>query len=303
MDRKINREAAGFAISGSIVTTNQSAFAGKSIGAHLTSWQKIRRCVRERRLPVRLKLLAPELMGKISGQSVVYCGRGRRKFLKFDLADRKMADLILDEVYNAQVYFPIIDRRTGFEIKRGDTVIDIGANVGLFAACAASLSRTGKVYCFEPSRDNFARLQYHQKRNGLDNMVLVNKGVSDKVETIKLYTLDENCGAHSTVLDKGDGLNFVAEKYEAIECVPLRQVFDEHAIERCDFLKIDCEGAELDILSALPDDYFKRIERIALEYHTNVNPLELAELLHARGFSVIIKGFPMKWGLIFATKQ
>lgn len=269
----------------------------------LTDWQKLWRCIKERRLPVRLKRFVPDLLGKLSQQEVVYCRRGYRKFLKFKLDDSSMAGLILDEVFDAQIYFPTINSKTKFEIKRGETVIDIGANVGLFAACAASLSRTGKVYCFEPSRDNFARLQYHRKHNGLDNMVLINQGVTDKVETVKLYLVEENCGAHSTCLDKGEGLNTAQEKYELIECIPLQQVFDEYAIARCQFLKIDCEGAEMKILSALPADYFSRIDRIALEYHPNVNPLALAELLHRHGFSVMIKGFPMKWGLIFAVKQ
>ena len=276
---------------------------GELLSEPLTNWQKLRRCVEDRRLPVSLKRFVPGMLGKLSKQHVVYCRNGRKKFLKFKLDDKSLASLILDEVFNARVYFPTIDERTRFEIKRGETVIDIGANVGLFAACAANLSRTGKVYCFEPSRDNFARLQYHQKSNDLENMVLVNKGLSDKVETIKLYTLEENCGAHSIILNKGDGLNFVAEKYETIECVPLQQVFDEYAIERCHFLKIDCEGAEMNILSALPDDYFRRIDRIALEYHTNVNPIDLAELIHAHGFSVFIKGYPLKYGLIFAIRQ
>lgn len=223
--------------------------------------------------------------------------------MKFKVEAQSMSDLILDEVYTARVYFPTIDAYTAFKISRDDTVIDIGANVGLFATCAANLSRTGKVYCFEPSRSNFERLSYHQKINGLDNMVLINKGISDRSESLKLYLVDENCGAHSVILDKGDGLEFQDDHYETVECISLQQVFDEYGIERCDFLKIDCEGAEGKILSALPADYFKRIGRIALEYHTNVNVLELAELLHSNGFSVTIKGYPSKWGLLFAIRH
>jgi FkbM family methyltransferase len=268
----------------------------------LSDSEKLWRCVKERRLPVRLKRFVPDLLGKISGQAVVYCRGGYRKFLKFKLDDKGMADLILDEIFHSQVYFPTITSRTKFEIKRGETVIDIGANIGLFATCAASLSRTGKVYCFEPSKDNFARLQYHRQHNGLDNIVPINKGVSDKAETLKLYLVDDNCGAYSTV-DQSVGLNTDQENYEQIECVPLQQVFDEHSIARCHFLKIDCEGAELKILSALPAEYFTRIDRIALEYHPNVSALELAELLHKNGFSVLINGYPRTWGLIFAVRQ
>jgi FkbM family methyltransferase len=277
--------------------------AKESSDLPLTDLQKLRRCIKERRLPVRLKRFVPDMLGKLGKQNVVYCRRGRKKFLKFNLDDKSLSHLILDEIFNAQVYFPAIDSRTRFEIKSGETVIDVGANVGLFATCAASLSRTGKVYCLEPSRDNFTRLEYHRKQNGLDNMVLINKGVSDKVETIKLYLLDENCGAHSVFLNKGDSLNFIEEKYELIECVTLQHVFDEYGIERCHFLKIDCEGAEGKILSALPADYFKRIDRIALEYHANIDVPALAELLHCHGFAVTIKGYPEKCGMVFAARR
>lgn len=268
-----------------------------------SEWQKLRQAVKERRVPVRLKRLVPDVMERITHQNVVYSAHGRRKFLRFNLDGMTRAGEILDEVFNAEIYFPVLDKRTRFEIKPGDTIIDIGANVGLFAVNAANASGTGRVYCFEPGRENFSRLQYHRQRNGLDNMVLVNKAVSDKVETLRLYVLAENCGAHTTVPDRGDGLFFPPNEYELVESVTLQQVFDDNAIERCNFLKIDCEGAEMKILSALPADYFKRIDKIALEYHANVDVIELAELLHAHGFSVAVKGLPIKWGMLFAVRQ
>lgn len=268
-----------------------------------SEWQKVLRCLRERRIPGRAKRLIPQLLSRATDKTVVASRHGRKKFLKFEVADRPMADLILGEIFEAEVYFPVLTAWHKFNVSRGDTVIDIGANIGLFAVCAANLSRTGKVFCFEPSTENFARLEYHKKLNGMSNIVAVDKGVSDREENLKLYLLDENCGAHSIFADKGDGLGFDPNKYEEIECVSLKQVFDQYAIAKCDFLKIDCEGAELKILSALPAEYFSRIERIALEYHSNVNVLELAELLHGHGFSVTIKGYPVKWGLVFAIKE
>lgn len=285
------------------MTTGLQAFAEESLEVALTNWQKIRRCIRERRLPARLKQIVPELLGKLSKQRVIYCQRGRKKFLKFKVDDKCLAYPILDEIFNAQVYFPTINSRAKFEIRRGETVIDIGANLGLFAAYAANQSHNGKIYCLEPSRDNFARLQYHRQHNGLDNMVLINKGVSDRAETVKLYLMDENCGGYTTMPDNADRLQFAEEKYELIECVSLQQVFDEYGIERCHFLKLDCEGAEAKILAALPAPYFRRIDRIAMEYHANVDVLALAELLYSHGFAVTIRGYPERWGLIFGIKR
>jgi FkbM family methyltransferase len=276
--------------------------AAKNVEAAPSRWPRLLNCLRERRLPVRLKQIFPELLGKLTGHSVVFRSHGRRKFLRFQVDARNMSDLILDEVFTAQVYFPAVDKRTEFRIKRDDVVIDIGANVGLFAACAANETRA-KVYCFEPSRANFARLEQHRRLNRLDNMVLINQGVSDRSESVKLYLQGDNCGAHSVVPDPRLESNSIEQPYEEITCVALKDAFDQYAIERCDFLKIDCEGAEAKILNALPAEYFERIGRIALEYHPNVNVLELAELLDRHGFSVVIKGYPVKWGLLFATRR
>jgi FkbM family methyltransferase len=284
------------------MSTELPSTTSKSLEISPSRWPRLVNCVKERRLPVRLKQIIPEVLGKLSRQSVVFCRSGRRKLLKFQVDTQSMSDLILDEVFTAQVYFPAIDRRTNFEIKRTDVVIDIGANVGLFAACAANQTK-GKVFCFEPSRANFAGLERHRRINRLNNMILINKGISDRTESIKLYLHDNNCGAHSVILDKNDGLSFDETRSEEIDCISLKEAFDQYDINKCDFLKIDCEGAEGKILNALPAEYFKRIQRIALEYHTNVNVLELAELLDHHGFSVVIKGYPVKYGLLFAIKR
>jgi FkbM family methyltransferase len=268
----------------------------------LSNWQRLQACWRERRLPLRLQQLAPNVLSKLSGRTVFYCRDGRKKFLQFKLEDMPYADHIFREIFTMQMYFPTLNNFATFKIKQGETVIDIGANIGLFATYAASLSGKGRVYCFEPSRKNFARLAYHQHINGLNNLTLVNKGVSDQIESVKLYLTEENCGAHSVLPGQATGKDFSTDKYELIECVPLQQVFDEYAINRCHYLKLDCEGAEAKIISALPATYFKRIDRIAIEYHPNVDALVLAEQLHGHGFHVMIVGYPERAGMIFAIR-
>ena len=52
-----------------------------------------------------------------------------------------------------------------------------------------------------------------------------------------------------------------------IECITLADAFARWDIERCDFLKLDCEGAEYEILLRAPSDVYARIHRVALEYH------------------------------------
>jgi hypothetical protein len=93
-----------------------------------------------------------------------------------------------------------------------------------------------------------------------------------------------------------------------IECVSLQQVFEANKIQICDLLKIDCEGAEYDILYNLPDVFFSRIKEIRLEFHNHLqNTLNtgaaLAEFLKSKGFQIVIlqSGSPFQ-GSIWTQK-
>ena len=50
-------------------------------------------------------------------------------------------------------------------------------------------------------------------------------------------------------------------------------------IEQCDFLKIDCEGAEYDIIDSLPIEYFTKINKMMIEYHFADSKYELSKKL------------------------
>jgi hypothetical protein len=80
-----------------------------------------------------------------------------------------------------------------------------------------------------------------------------------------------------------------ASPRETVETVTLADAFDADRIGDCDFLKIDCEGSEYDILRGCPPAILARVQRIALEFHewtSGQDHRELVELLRARGFTV-----------------
>ena len=71
----------------------------------------------------------------------------------------------------------------------------------------------------------------------------------------------------------------------------LQAVFDQQEIAFCDFLKIDCEGAEYEMLYNLPTAYFTKIGLFAIEYHhvpdkPEYTPEALSAFLEERGFTV-----------------
>lgn len=243
----------------------------------------------EHRLPYRLQPV--NIIYKLTGKRFVFCKNGKRKILKFKTDDY---------IYHSEKKYFLKFGDMDFKIEENDVVIDVGAHAGFFAVYAANLSKNGNVYCFEPTKQTSERLEFHKRINKLKNMILINKGVSDKEEIVKLYTCNEDAGENSIYNNLG---RFEKKNYEFINCISLKQVFDQNGITKCDFLKINCEGAEYKILLSLPEEYFKRIEKVILEYHPGGDVLELAKLFDKHGFKIAIFGYPQKQGMLYAFKE
>jgi FkbM family methyltransferase len=130
-------------------------------------------------------------------------------------------------------------------VKKGMTVVDVGANVGYYTLLAARLvGENGKVFAFEPGPDNLALLKQNVKENGYKNVVLVQKAVSDKTATARLLIDRSSSGGHSLSAFR-DSADFVD-----VETVSLDEYFAGRS-ERIDVLKIDAEGAEMAILNGM----------------------------------------------------
>lgn len=229
--------------------------------------------------------------------------RGKGKNLKFKL-DKFERNIILDEVCHSQNYFPRINCYLDYKIEDKDTVIDIGANVGIFSVFAANLANHGRVYSFEPVKENFERLQYHKKLNRLNNIILEKKAISDRKRKVKIYLIEKNSGGHSFHKGKFKKLHEKIQSTEMVDCLPLKEVFDKYKIKKCNFLKLDCEGEEYKILTKLPAGYFTRIDKIVLEYHKPiVNEIALAKFLFKRGYIITISNYGNVLGMIFAKRN
>ena len=119
-------------------------------------------------------------------------------------------------------------------LKKGQTFIDVGANVGYFTVLASQLG--AKVISFEPSEENRKLLEENIKNNKCDVKVY-SQALSDKTEQGFLYT-DTTPGQYS-LIGKGEG-----EKVEAIR-------FDDLKLPIPDFIKIDTEGTERNVLEGM----------------------------------------------------
>ncbi len=166
----------------------------------------------------------------------------------------------------------LVDREytpPGYEVRDDDIVIDIGGNIGVFAVHAARQTPRGRVYAFEPSGENYELLRQNISLNKFENISAFHAAVVGTPGPVKLY-LNHQGGFHSIQSDRRSD----SSKYELVEGVKLQEIFDRHEIAHCDLLKIDCEGAEYEILYNLPRQYFDRIDRITMEYHGSADAQE-----------------------------
>jgi FkbM family methyltransferase len=164
--------------------------------------------------------------------------------------------------------------RSGHEIQPTDTIVDIGANIGCFAVVAGRAARQGRIFAFEPDRENYELAVRNAALNGLTNVVVERAAVSGTSGTLRLFKGAE-VSLHTTVPSRLDA----PSQGEEVPAITLRQIFDRHNITRCDFLKMNCEGAEYEILYRTPPEYLRRIDRIALEYHATENKTQVASEL------------------------
>jgi len=194
-------------------------------------------------------------------------------------------NVILDqviEIYHKNAYTPHF-----LPIESKDTVVDIGANVGVFSMFAACITH-GKVYAYEPFSDNFELLSQNIRVNNLHNIIAYNIAVSDKAGSEKLLISKISSGHHLSDHNITEEL----EHYVEVPTTTLQSIMDDNNLENIDFLKLDCEGSEGAILSSTPKDYLKRLRKIAIEFHDNVSQLkhdEIQELLENFGFVVKLR--------------
>jgi FkbM family methyltransferase len=172
------------------------------------------------------------------------------------------ADRMLGETFHSKVYdIPEAP------VRRGDWVIDAGANHG-FAACYFA-ARGARVVACEPSPQVFDLLVANVRRNGLQELVYpLPCAIGDCDGTARLHVTPVLGGGISS-LDASFIERMGVQVLGVVE-VPTRSVasiVQELQIPRIRLIKLDCEGSELTILRSLPASLLEVIDSLAIEYH------------------------------------
>jgi len=160
--------------------------------------------------------------------------------------------------------------RYGCYIKENDVVLDLGANIGLFAHRAESRGAS-KVICFEPVTPTFNCLI---KNKGPKTLVYKNAvGSQFGFTTFNIHTDYTHIGGGTS--DKQD-LNIDTKNIvfsEKTIVVGINEIF-EGLSEKIDFMKIDIEGGEVDVLSSINDDNLSTLRCLSAEFHKTYNEFE-----------------------------
>lgn len=230
--------------------------------------------------------------------------------------NRYETDYVYREIFEDQCYL-----RGGIRLRDEDTVVDIGANIGLFSLFVLSRCRNPRIYAFEPAPVVYELLQANCRAHGPANIQAVNAGVSDKAGTATFTFYEKSSvfsGFHANededrqaiqaivrnVLEdkscEGESLascvdELTADRLQArtsrCPTVSVSDLIREHGLEKIDLLKIDAEKSELDILLGIAERDWPKISQIVIEIHDRTNRTvgRVTKLLDEKGYHCTVE--------------
>jgi FkbM family methyltransferase len=199
-----------------------------------------------------------DYIGMVKKPSMIFRLRNKKIFYATPGQDD---GVIISEIWGNNVY-----ENPPLKIDKDDTVVDIGAHKGYFATYASAKASKGNVYAFEPIPNNFALLKKNISVNRCKNVYVYSFGIAKKKGKIYLYENPNNSSGFTLVKEAFKDFS-VTVKSTSIKVISLKDVFTRCKIKKIDFLKMDCEGAEFEILLNTPSYLFNKINKISMEYH------------------------------------
>ncbi len=185
--------------------------------------------------------------------------------------DKNHIERIGDDIFVSHEYKKVFE---GYEKDHRLIIVDVGACVGLFSIYASPYAKA--IYAVEPFKKSFDYLVRNIEVNKIDYIYPSNVGIFDSIGPKKMY--EDYCFEGNRVADDGT---------HDITTTTLATFFTEHGIDSCDILKVDTEGAELQIFRS-PDfeTIAPKIKRIAVEIHG----VDTDDLLLKHGFIKVQAG-------------
>jgi FkbM family methyltransferase len=167
-----------------------------------------------------------------------------------------------------------------YSIPRGATVVDVGANIGIFTLLAARYA--ARVISCEPHPVTFSFLTANAlTATGPADVVLMNSAIAANSGRVTLFEGDASTA--NSIVDSGG-----PKRGLAVRAQSLGDLFQSQGVRKCDFLKLDCEGSEFEIVKSSLELLRRTTRVISLEYHEHPGGSrgELRRMLQDAGFAV-----------------
>jgi FkbM family methyltransferase len=183
----------------------------------------------------------------------------------FETFDTETSFRHAKETFQGRIYPPVPF------VKTPSRVLDIGANIGASAVTFSLRYPGARIVAVEPGRQAFALLRCNTA--GRANIECHNVGLFDTTMKRPLFV-----GAADSLTNSILPNRFAGERREEIQLVAAEAFAAETGMTRPDIIKIDTEGCELAILSAMSESV-RDAKVVYLEYHSEEDRIEIDEML------------------------
>ena len=168
---------------------------------------------------------------------------------------------LFEELYVAEVYY-------FSALSPEPLIVDCGSNIGLAVLYFKRLYPKCRVIAFEPDRATFEMLELNVRSNNLADVTLVKKALYDFVGSVPFYVSPDQPGL---LVQSTRKENLVRSQLTSVET----EMLSTYLTEPVDFLKMDIEGAEDQVLKDLNETgKLALVREIVLEYHHHLTPRE-----------------------------
>lgn len=196
-----------------------------------------------------------------------------------------------NEFFIDKIYDPYLKEKTF------NTVVDVGANVGMWIEYIKTISNPSRVFAIEPNKTALDILN-----KSFDDITVIDAALHTSDEKISFYVDGQN----STISSIDNHSNF-ATKHE-VQGISIKTFLKNNNIDKIDLMKIDIEAAEYDLVSSFDADDLSIIDNMLIEYHflgdkTIEDVFELLEFLQSNGYKTNMRNVSNVGGFIFATKN
>lgn len=165
------------------------------------------------------------------------------------------------------------------ELQERPYIIDCGANIGLSVIYMKKQYPNAEIIAFEPDETNFHLLSENIKSFGYSNVTLRKEAVWTNHTTLQF----SNVGSMTSKIETDNAINSIEVKAIRLKDFLIREI---------DFLKIDIEGAEYNVLNDIADKLYL-VKNLFVEYHgtfrQNAELTEMIGIINRCGFNFYIK--------------